>query len=112
LPRLRSFPHSGGARHPENLQRGTRLPSAWGWLLRALGAKAYWVAASGWELEALLAEPAAAEILAKVPAAERILRRLRRMLGMGPYNPDLRRQRHTPSRSRAAGSCSSSERSY
>jgi hypothetical protein len=39
----------------------------------------------------VLAEPAAAEILAKVPAAERILRPLRRMLGLGPYDPTRRR---------------------
>jgi len=70
LPRLCSSPHSGGAPHPETPRRGTRLRSA-----------------CGWEPEALLAEPAAAENLAKVPAAERILRRRRR--------------------SHAAGSCSS-----
>jgi hypothetical protein len=40
-----------------------------------------------------LAEPAAAEILALIPVAERILRPLRRMLGLGPYDPTRRRRK-------------------
>ena len=91
LPRQRSGPHTGGAPHPENLLRGNPLPTDTGWLLRALGAEACWAAGCGAQLEHELAEAASAEILAKVPAAERILRPLRRMLGLGPFDPNLPR---------------------
>jgi hypothetical protein len=85
LPQPRRGPHTGGAPHPENLQRGNPLPTNCGWLLIALG----WEAAGcGAQLEHVLAEPAAAEILALIPAAGRILRPLRRMLGLGPYDPN------------------------
>jgi hypothetical protein len=87
LPRHRRGPHTGGAPHPENLQRNP-LPLDYGWLLIALG----WEAAGcGAQLEHILVEPAAAEILALIPAAERILRPLRRMLGLGPFDPNLPR---------------------
>jgi hypothetical protein len=89
LPRHRRGPHTGGAPHPENLQRNP-LPLDYGWLLIALG----WEAAGcGAQLEHILVEPAAAEILALIPAAERILRPLRRMLGLGPFDPTRRSAR-------------------
>ena len=37
LPQPRRGPHTGGAPHPENLQRGNPLPTNCGWLLIALG---------------------------------------------------------------------------
>jgi len=79
-PRQRRGPHTGGAPHPENLHRGDPWPTNPGWLMIVLGWERAGCRA---QLEALLAEPAAAEILARVPAAERILRPLRRMLGLG-----------------------------
>ena len=78
-PRQRRGPHTGGAPHPENLRRGNSSPTNPGWLMIVLG---WELAGCRAQLEALLAEPAAAEILARVPAAERILRPLRRMLGL------------------------------
>jgi hypothetical protein len=79
-PRQRRGPHTGGAPHPENLRRGNSSPTNPGWLMIIFGRE---LAGCRAQLEALLAEPASAEILAKVPAAERILRPLRRMLGLG-----------------------------
>ena len=59
--------------------RPVRLPSGQAWLVRALG----WEAAGyGCQLEALLAEPEMQAVLARLPAAGRILRPLCRMLGM------------------------------
>ena len=56
-----------------------RLPARRAWLVRALG----WEAAGyGCQLEALLAEPEMQAVLARLPAAGRILRPLCRMLGM------------------------------
>ena len=57
-----------------------RLPAGRGWLVRALG---YEAAGYGSQLEALLAEPEMAGILAAAPAVGRILRPLCRMLGVG-----------------------------
>ena len=56
------------------------LPRGRFWLIRALGHEA---AACATQLEALLAEPAAAELLALVPAAGRIIRPLIRLLAIG-----------------------------
>ena len=61
--------------------RGVRLPSARGWLVRALG---YEAAGYGSQLAALLAEPELQALLTTVPAAGRILRPLCRMLGVEP----------------------------
>ena len=98
LPRRRRGPHTGGAPNPQNLQRGNPLPTTGGWLLIALGSEA---AGCGAQLEHLLAEPAAAEILARAPAAERILRPLRRMLGLGPFDPTRRPTRKVGRKSEA-----------
>ena len=58
-----------------------RLPGARGWLVRALG---WEVAGFGSQLEALIAEPEMQALLARVPAAGRLLRPLCRMLGVSP----------------------------
>ena len=93
-PHLRRGPHTGGAPHPENLLLnrlfGVRVRALNGCLLDDLG----WEAAEvGWNLEQILAEPLAAEILARVPAAARILWPLRNMLGLGPFDVSGRRYR-------------------
>lgn len=95
LPRTRAGrPHSGGSPRPENLRLARALPTANGWLVGATG---YEVAGRAEQLERLLREPLAAELLALVPEAERILRPLRRMLGMAPFHPnDPNRRRRRP----------------
>ena len=70
------------------------LPTGRGWLVRALGPEA---AACATQLEALLAEPATAELLALAPSAQRILRPLARMLAIGAFAP-----RPRPARAAAA----------
>ena len=89
LPRQRRGPHTGGAPHPENLQRGNPVPTTCGWLEDVLGREA---ADLGTQLEKLLAAPAAVELLARVPAAERALRPLRRLFGRGPFDVILNRR--------------------
>jgi hypothetical protein len=89
-PHLRRGPHTGGAPRPLNLLLARRLSIHNGDLLADLG----WEAADcGWHLEQILAEPRAAEILARVPAAARILWPLRNMLGLGPFDRSARRYR-------------------
>ena len=69
---------------------GVRVRALNGCLLDDLG----WEAAEvGWNLEQILAEPLAAEILARVPAAARILWPLRNMIGLGPFDVSGRRYR-------------------
>ncbi len=70
-----------------------QLPTGRGWLVRALGPEA---AACATQLQALLAEPAAAELLALAPTARRILRPLARMLAIGPFAPRPRPVRAAP----------------
>jgi hypothetical protein len=69
------------------------LPTGRGWLVRALGPEA---AACATQLETLLAEPAAAELLALAPTARRILRPIARMLAIGAFAPRRRPARATP----------------
>jgi hypothetical protein len=64
--------------------RATPLPTGHAWLIRALPQEA---AAYAAQLEALLAEPAVADLLAASPAAARILRPLGRMLGLSAFAP-------------------------
>jgi hypothetical protein len=71
----------GGPRQPNPLPRGR------GWLVRVLGHEAAGCAS---QLQALLAEPEAAELLALVPAAAGIIRPLGRMLDPGARNRPLR----------------------
>ena len=72
---------------PQSPTGRPRLPGGHGWLLRLLGHE---VAAYASQLEAMLAEPAAAELLAQVPAAARILHPLRWILGFIPRAPRRR----------------------
>ena len=58
------------------------LPTGRGWLIRVLGHEA---AACASQLEHLLAEAEAAELLARIPTAHRILNPLRRLLGIAPF---------------------------
>ncbi len=64
-------------------RRKSPFPATRAWLIRALGAEA---AAYASQLEAQLADPAAAELLA-TPAARRTLAPIRRMLGLPPAPP-------------------------
>jgi hypothetical protein len=72
LPTGRGGPHRGAE----------TIPTGRGWLVRVLGSEA---AACATQLQALLAEPAAAELLALAPAAQRILRPIARMLAIGAF---------------------------
>jgi hypothetical protein len=84
-------PHRSG---PGGPHRGADvLPTGRGWLVRALGPEA---AACATQLETLLAEPAAAELLALAPTARRILRPLARMLAIGAFAPRPRPARTAP----------------
>ena len=83
LPRPRLGAHTGGRPHPENLSRGTPFRLDHGWLVAELGFEAARFCA---QLEAALGEPAARELLTAVPAAERILRPICRLLGTGRFN--------------------------
>ena len=86
--------------HPVPLR--PRLPTTHGWLIRAGG---WEVAAFGSQLEYLLAQPDVAQLLAEIPAAARLLRPIRWMLGYAPRH-SLMRKRATPTprkRPRKAG---------
>ena len=72
-PRPRASNHSGP-------RRKSPFPVTRGWLIHALGAEA---AAYASQLEAQLADPAAADLLSSV-AGRRILAPIRRMLGISP----------------------------
>ncbi len=73
-PRPRTGPHSSGPR------RKSPFPATRAWLIQALGFEA---AAYASQLEALLADPAAADLLGNT-AARRTLAPIRRMLGLPP----------------------------
>ena len=75
-PKPRARQHSGPQHKPV-------FPTARAWLIRALGAEA---AAYAAQLEALLADPAAADLLAST-AGRRTLAPIRRMLGLSPARP-------------------------
>ena len=69
------------------------LPTGRGWLIRVLG---YEAAGYASQLQALLAEPAAVELLAAAPTAGRILRPLSRMLAIGAFTLRSRPARAVP----------------
>ena len=73
--------------------RGPALPTSRAWLVREFGSEA---ACYGSQMQALLAEPAAVELLAAIPAARRIVNPILRMLGLGPYAPRERPVRAAP----------------
>jgi hypothetical protein len=75
-PRPRAGNHSGA-------RRKSAFPTTSAWLIRTLGAEAAIYAA---QLEALLAAPEAADLLA-CTAARRTLAPIRRMLGLPPAQP-------------------------
>jgi hypothetical protein len=64
--------------------RPTPLPTGYAWLLRAIPNEAACLAS---QLNAVLAEPGTADLLAACPAAARMLRPLGRMLGMESFAP-------------------------
>ena len=67
-----------------------RIPSTPAWLLKATGSEA---AIIGNQLEALLAEPAVADLLARTPALAHLLHPVRRMLGIAVLPPKQRKPR-------------------
>ena len=87
LPRPRKPGRSGP--HPS----GPALPTSRAWVVHEFGSEA---ACYGSQMQALLAEPAAVELLRHVPTANRIVNPILRMLGIGPYAPRPRRTRATP----------------
>jgi hypothetical protein len=80
-------PHPGGP-HPRPV-----LPTRRGWLAAALGPEAVAYAS---QIESLLAEPAAADALARSLAARRTLAPIRRMLGLAAFRPRQPRARVRP----------------
>ncbi len=70
-------PHHSGHSGPHSTRA---LPAGRLWLIRTLGSEA---AACATQLQALLAEPADAGLLAEIPAARRIVLPLARLLGLG-----------------------------
>jgi len=92
LPKPRAPGRSGGRRsapHPNTIA----LPTSRAWLIRDLGSEAAGYAS---QLQALLAERAAAAILALVPAAKRLLHPVERLLGIGAFALRPRPVRLTP----------------
>jgi hypothetical protein len=81
-PRRSGAPPSGSPGHDGPHRSANTIPTGRGWLVAALGPEA---AACATQLQALLAEPAAVELLALAPAAQRILRPLTRMLAIGAF---------------------------
>ena len=93
LPRHRAGSpgrHSAGSRAPKPSIPAPRIPTGNSWLVAALG---YHAAGIGSQLDHLLNEPAMAELLAASPAAMRILKPIRRALGLIPRAP---RRQPTP----------------
>jgi hypothetical protein len=80
-------------RHAAGPRRASALPTRRGWLAAALGSEA---AAYASQIESLLAEPAAADALARSLAARRTLAPIRRMLGLAAPRPRKRRPRVRP----------------
>jgi len=77
LPKPRAPGRSGGSHRSAIV-----LPTGRAWLIRDLGSEAAGYAS---QLQALLAEAAAAAILALVPAAKRLLKPVERLLGIGAF---------------------------
>jgi hypothetical protein len=87
------LPKPRASGHGRSHRSVATLPTGRGWLVAALGSEA---AACATQLQALLAEPAAVELLALAPAAQRILRPLTRMLAIGAFAPRPRPARAVP----------------
>ena len=84
-------PGRSGPRGPH--RSANTIPTGRGWLIRVLGHEA---AACASQLQTLLAEPAAVELLAQAPTAQRILRPLTRMLAIGAFTLRPRPARAAP----------------
>jgi hypothetical protein len=82
-----------GRPHPSGPHLKPALPTRRGWLVAALGSEA---AAYASQIASLLAEPAAADALARSLAARRTLAPIRRMLGLTPPRPRRPRVRVRP----------------
>jgi hypothetical protein len=80
-PRQSDAPSSASP-HPGGPHSKPALPTGRAWLIRVLGHEA---AAYAYQLQTLLAEAAAAALLAEVPTAQRILRPITRMLAIGAF---------------------------
>ena len=91
-------PHASG-RH-DGPRSATVLPSGRGWLVVALGSEG---AAYAYQLQTLLAEPAAA-LLARAPTVQRIIRPLARMLAFGAFANRPHPARAAPVAAKAAAS--------
>jgi hypothetical protein len=87
-PRPRAAKPNASGLHSKPL-----LPTRRGWLVAALGPEA---AAYASQVASLLAEPAAADALARSLAARRTLAPIRRMLGLTPPRPRRPRPRVRP----------------
>jgi hypothetical protein len=79
--------------HPASPHHRPAFPTRRGWLAAALGPEA---AAYACQIESLLAEPAAADALARSLAARRTLAPIRRMLGLAAPRPRRPRARVRP----------------
>ena len=79
--------------HPGGPHSKSAFPTRRGWLVATLGSEA---AAYASQIEFLLAEPEAAEVLAGSLAARRILAPIRHMLGYAPPRPRRPRVRARP----------------
>lgn len=82
-------PPTGRPHSAEPTSRRPILPLQRAWLIHAIGYQAVGYAL---QLEALLADPEAVELLARVPAARRILAPIGRMLGLTAFAPKPRRR--------------------
>ena len=92
-------PHASG-RH-DGPRSANTIPTGRGWLVVALGSQG---AAYAFQLQTLLAEPAAAELLARAPTVQRIIRPLARMLAFGAFANRPRPARAAPAAAKAAAS--------
>ena len=78
----------GGPHRPADV-----IPTRNGWLIRIIG---YEAAGLACQLEALLAEAQAIELLALAPTAKRILNPIKRLVGLAPYTVCQRIARPAP----------------
>jgi hypothetical protein len=87
LPKPRPPRPSRAGRGDGGPHKPDPLPRLRGWLVRVIG---YEAVGCGSQLQALLADPEAAELLALLPGVGRLLRPIQRMLDTNFRNPPLR----------------------
>ena len=93
--RLRPRPPRSAAPKPEPKpappappkRKTNGLPQRRGWLVAAIG---YEAAGCASQLQALLAKPEVADLLARAPTLRRVLSPICRMLGIGPFTAPMR----------------------